>query len=86
MQKMKEKKPIVYPNPSFDGFFTLDSNFDCAAEIEIYNLLGAKVQSINMNLSSGKNSIQINSEFPKGEYLMLFKGVNGHNTFRFSYK
>jgi hypothetical protein len=76
----------LYPNPSFDGNFTLESNFDCAAEIEIYNLLGAKVQTINMNLSSGKNSIQINSELPKGEYLMLFKGVNGHNTFRFSYK
>jgi hypothetical protein len=76
----------LYPNPSFDGNFTIESNFNGAAEIEIYNLLGVKVQTINMNLFSGKNSIQINKELPKGEYLMLLKGVIGHHTFRFSYK
>ena len=76
----------LYPNPSFDGNFTIESNFDGAAEIEIYNLLGVKVQTINMNLFSGKNSIQINKELPKGEYLMMLKGVIGHHTFRFSYK
>ena len=72
----------LYPNPSFDGNFTIESNFDGAAEIEIYNLLGAKVQTINMNLFSGKNSIQINRELPKGEYLMILKGEGKKNTFR----
>ncbi len=72
----------LYPNPSFDGNFTIESNFDSAAEIEIYNLLGAKVQTINMNLFSGKNSIQINRELPKGEYLMMLKGETVHKIFR----
>ena len=74
----------LYPNPSFDGNFTIESNFDGAAEIEIYNLLGAKVQTINMNLFSGKNSIQINRELPKGEYLMMLKSETTSKTFRFS--
>lgn len=74
----------LYPNPSFDGNFNLEGNFDGAAEIDVYNLLGAKVQTINMNLFSGKNSIQINRELPKGEYLLLLKTMSANNTFRIS--
>jgi hypothetical protein len=74
----------LYPNPSFDGNFNLEGNFDGAAEIEVYNLLGARVQSISMILNSSKNSIQINKELPKGEYLLLLKTMSANNTFRIS--
>jgi hypothetical protein len=76
----------LYPNPSFDGNFTLESNFDGAAEIEIYNLLGAKVQSQSIKLAPGKNTLRLKEDLAKGDYLLFVNLAKERRMFRISYR
>ena len=76
----------LYPNPSFDGNFTLESNFDGAAEIEIFNLLGAKVQSQSIKLIPGKNTLRLKEDLAKGDYLIFVNLSNEKRMFRISYR
>jgi hypothetical protein len=76
----------LYPNPSFDGNFTLESNFDGAAEIEIYNLLGAKVQSQSIKLIPGKNTLRLKEDLAKGDYLLFVNLIKEKRMFRISFR
>jgi hypothetical protein len=76
----------LYPNPSFDGNFTLESNFDGAVEIEIYNLLGAKVQTQSIKLIPGKNTLRLKEELAKGDYLLFVNIAKEKRMFRISYR
>lgn len=59
----------VYPNPN-NGQFNLESTFDNGAyQVEIYNILGEKVYSTNLNtMNGGISPINIGNQ-PNGIYL-----------------
>ena len=65
-----KKELLLYPNPS-DGSFQIESGIQ-AEEVHIYNLNGLKLQSFQPN----KKLLTINSNLPKGLYLVEISGSN----------
>ena len=62
----------VYPNPN-NGIFTIESKELTSSIIDVYDLLGQKVKSIQ--ISSTKTLIDL-SNFPKGVYLLIYTDKN----------
>jgi hypothetical protein len=59
----------LYPNPN-DGAFVIDSKNEVISELNIYNMLGAKVY----NVQGESNTIHVNLEhLPKGTFLVELK-------------
>ncbi len=72
----------VYPNPTTNPFTIYLHNFnETKASINIYNKLGQRVSSKNLNLTNGAELVQINnSNWAKGIYIMKIKvGNNLYN-------
>ena len=65
-----KKELLLYPNPS-DGSFQIESGIQIE-EVHIYNLNGLKLQSFQPN----KKLLTINSNLPKGLYLVEISGSN----------
>ncbi|MBK6610313.1 MAG: T9SS type A sorting domain-containing protein [Sphingobacteriales bacterium] len=67
----KGRTARIYPNP-FDGIIEVEIDSEAQhpeVVLEIYNILGEKLQLQNVNLSKGKNTIPINlSNKPAGIY------------------
>ena len=64
----------IYPNPA-KGMFTVNSTFDEAVGIEIFDLSGRLVQQ-RINLQSGVQQVDINA-LGTGMYLIRFRAENG---------
>jgi hypothetical protein len=74
----------IYPNPTFDGIINIETDLDMNTEIEIYNLIGVKVQSQSIKLISGKNTFNIKEDLAKGEYLLFVNLEKEKRMFRIS--
>lgn len=71
---------IVYPNPSYTGFFTADlrSFTSEVSSIEIVNAIGLKVRDINpKEIVDGKLNIDI-SKFSQGMYILNILSSGGN--------
>lgn len=66
----------VYPNPSPNGIFYIEGNYDAISELWIYNLQGQLIKYTN----NTKNKTIDISELSKGVYLSKIR-VNNHETF-----
>jgi hypothetical protein len=58
---------VIFPNPSSTGIFTISDELE-NAEVEVYNVLGAKVYSN----ASFQNTIDLSAQ-AKGVYVIQFK-------------
>jgi hypothetical protein len=73
------KKPTsikIYPNPAVE-YIQLD-NTDGVSRIEIYNMVGTKVSTYNVNSPDDRFSV---SELPRGLYLVRIYGRKGEILF-----
>ncbi len=71
----------LYPNPT-NGFSILKirSNYYENIKIQIFNILGEIVQSVDYNIIQGDNLIKLNlNEFNSGIYIIKIKSVNINN-------
>ncbi|MBX7240604.1 MAG: T9SS type A sorting domain-containing protein [Bacteroidia bacterium] len=78
----------VYPNPTSNGIFTLEFNFNNEEEItvRIYNLIGKEVLSEKTTSSSGVYDKTVNlSDYPKGIYIVEISNGSQKQTKRVSY-
>jgi hypothetical protein len=76
----------IYPNPTFDGFINIETDLDMNTEIEIYNLIGAKVQTQSIKLIPGKNIIRLREDLAKADYLLFVNLGKEKRMFRISYR
>lgn len=62
---------VVYPNP-FNSELTITSNtfLEGNVEIEITDVLGARVQQLTTTFSNSSSKIELNSDLPKGLYYL----------------
>ncbi len=77
-------KNDVYPNPSNNGFFTLDlgNSSSSFSEIKIFNIIGKQVYSKSFSPSNnGKHSLDL-SALPAGSYFASVKNGNEKNMIR----
>ena len=68
----------IYPNPASNSFtlpLYLDNGQD--VEVNIYNVLGVKVSSENLNLSAGNHILVKNFDLNSGQYFVNITGANG---------
>jgi hypothetical protein len=68
----------IYPNPTANQF-TLPLRLDKGKKItlDIYNILGVKVSSENINLSTGNHILIKNFDLESGQYFINIADVNG---------
>jgi len=68
----------IYPNPASTNFtlsLSLDNGQDIA--VDIYNVLGVKVSSEQLNLSAGNHIIVKNFDLKSGQYFVNIADMNG---------
>ena len=68
----------IYPNPASTNFtlsLSLDNGQDIA--VDIYNVLGVKVSSEQLNLSAGNHIIVKNFDLKSGQYFVNISNMNG---------
>jgi hypothetical protein len=76
--EVSEKAFSIYPNPS-NGIFTITTNQTYTGTIEIYNMLGKKVESVVFN--NNIRSYEINlTHYSKGIYLVNLVSGNKKQT------
>jgi len=69
---------VVYPNPSSNGLLYISVRTEIKMEqVNIYNISGSKVWQLD-NLSA--NELQINTQLPKGLYLLELRHSKGFET------
>jgi hypothetical protein len=68
----------IYPNPASNSFtlpLSIDNGQDIA--VDIYNVLGVKVSSEQLKLSSGNHILIKNFDLKSGQYFVNITGANG---------
>jgi len=69
----------TYPNPNTTGtlFIDIPSEIDMSAEIRIFDLTGNLIRSLQRDLFSGDNSLQIDlTDLAKATYIVHISGTN----------
>ena len=68
----------IYPNPSNNSFtLPLTLTKEDIVNVSIYNVLGVKVSSEKLKLSSGKHIIVNNCNFESGQYFVIITNGKG---------
>ncbi|MEI7595833.1 MAG: M4 family metallopeptidase [Bacteroidota bacterium] len=81
-ENASKMKANVYPNPS-DGNFTLNLEMLNAdgVTIDVFDIVGSKVNSINKNVNSGMNNIPLNlNSLTNGIYILKIYDTNNNSS------
>jgi hypothetical protein len=69
---------VLYPNPADDILnIVFAGNELVAGSVEIYNPIGQRIQTQDIQVSPGKAVVLHTKHFPQGNYFLMFRRADG---------